>query len=215
MARLRNGIFFYILVGMGTKGKASETRRHILNVANEAIHRDGYGAASLSEILSGSGLTKGALYHHFKNKQELGYALIDEIIAEYVDSWWVAPLKDREDPLEAIAQAIQSRFSDELPLLMRYGCPLGRLSQELATADEGCRQRLEVLYRHWRRSLTQALRQGQHGGSVRADIDSDQAAAFLIAALQGSIAQSRSAQDKSIFQECMGGLSQYLTSLRP
>ena len=215
MTRLRGGIFFYILVGMRTKRIASETRRHILNVAYEAVHRDGFSAASLSEILVGSGLTKGALYHHFKNKQELGFALIDEIIAEYVDSWWVAPLKNQEDPLEAMAQAIQSRFSDDFPLLMRNGCSLGRLSQELSTVDEGYRQRLEALYRHWRRGLSQALRQGQHSGSVRADIDSDQAAAFLIASLQGSITQSRSAQDKSIFQECMGGLSQYLTSLRP
>ena len=212
---LRYGQLFYILPGMIRKGKPSETRQHILDVAFEAIHRDGFATASLNEILTGSGLTKGALYHHFKNKQELGYALIDEVVAEYVETWWVLPLKNKDDPLEALAQSIQTRFSEEMPRLMQFGCPLDKLSQELATANEGYRQRLETLYRHWRRSWSQSLRNGQHTGNVRADIDSDQASALLVASLQGSIAQSRSAQDKSVFHECMGGLSQYLTSLRP
>lgn len=200
---------------MVEQNKSSDTRQRIMQKAFEVIYREGYASASLSVILSAANLTKGAMYHHFLNKQDLAQAIIDEIVAAYVDEYWVTPLKGQDDPLEALAQTIQLHFSSELPKLVQLGCPLSNLSHELATVDEGFRQRLEVLYRHWRRSYSQALRHGQHRGTVSVDIDTEQTAAFLIAAVQGSITQSRNAQGTEIFQECMGGLSQYLTSLRP
>jgi len=52
------------------------TRRKILESAFHEIHRNGFQAASLNPILERTGVTKGALYHHFPNKQTLGYAVL-------------------------------------------------------------------------------------------------------------------------------------------
>ena len=58
------------------------TRDRILDAAFQEIHKYGFQAASLSNILDRTGLTKGALYHHFPDKDRLGHAVIEEVIRE-------------------------------------------------------------------------------------------------------------------------------------
>ena len=52
-----------------------DTRGKILNAAYREIHTNGFQSASLNNILARTGLAKGALYHHFPNKTELGCPL--------------------------------------------------------------------------------------------------------------------------------------------
>ena len=61
-----------------------QTRKAILDAAFHQIYRKGFQGAGLNEIIEKSGLTKGALYHHFKDKKQLSYAVVDETIAQKV-----------------------------------------------------------------------------------------------------------------------------------
>ena len=191
------------------------TRSAILQAAFEKIHRQGFQAAGLNDILAATDVTKGAFYHHFPSKMDLGYALVEEVIGDYVRSWWLDPLESAEDPIEGLARIIQERLSSELPQMIPLGCPLNNLAQEMASTDEGFRQRVETLYRMWRKGLARALRRGQQRDYVRGDIDADAAAAFIVASVEGAFGLAKNANSLDVFQECMGGLSHYLTSLRP
>ena len=77
------------------------TRRKLLEAAFEEIHHTGFQAASLSRILKRSGVTKGAFYHYFPSKKDVGYAVIDEIIRLAVLQFWIAPLQ-KENPIDAM-----------------------------------------------------------------------------------------------------------------
>jgi len=99
--------------------------------------------------------------------------------------------------------------------MISTGCPLNNLAQEMAPIDEGFRQHLESLYWLWRKGLARSLRKGQQHGSVRGDVDAEESAAFLGASLEGAFGLAKTAQNMDVFQECMGGLSRYLNSLRP
>ncbi len=199
-----------------TRGRdPQETRRKILRAAFARIHSEGFRAAGLNAILADTDVTKGALYHHFPNKMALGYALVDEVLKEYLAEWWLRPLEGAEDPVEGLAQLIQERLSGEVPAIVKLGCPLNNLALEMAGVDEGFRQRIEALYRNWRKGLARAFRHGQQNGTVRGDVDAEQVAAFTVAALQGAFAQAKNAQSVEVFQDCLGGLSVFLTALRP
>ena len=187
----------------------------MLDAAFNHIHRDGFQAASLSAILASAALTKGALYHHFAHKRALGYAVLDEVLTDYVERWWLAPLQEVEDPLEGLARLIQDHLVARIPDMVQLGSPLNNLALEMSAVDEGFRQRLEGLYRQWRKGLARALRNGQQHGTVRGDVDAEEVAVFVIACLEGAFGQAKTTQSLEVFQECMGGLSHYLTSLRP
>jgi TetR/AcrR family transcriptional repressor of nem operon len=195
--------------------KPDETRRQILEAAYGVIHRHGFQAAGLSDILAMTGVTKGAMYHHFPNKMALGYAVVDERVKAYLEDWWLAPLDAEDgDPLAAIARTIQDNMTDRVPAIHLLGCPLNNLAQEMSPIDGGFRQRIEELYRAWRRRLSRALTRGQHSGKVNPAADTDEAATLIVACIQGAFGQAKSAQSMAPFHDCMAGLNRYLMGLR-
>lgn len=57
--------------------RAVQTRGRILDAAAEAFAADGYGDVTLLEIAERAGMTKGAVYFHFKNKESLALAVAE------------------------------------------------------------------------------------------------------------------------------------------
>lgn len=60
--------------------KAEFTRIEILRKSFDLIYKNGYQATSIDEILATTKVTKGAFYYHFKSKQEMGMALISDVM---------------------------------------------------------------------------------------------------------------------------------------
>src|SRR5579862_5411632 len=97
---------------LGRSGAAprdpERTRKRLLQAAFQEIHRSGFRSADLDAILANAGVTKGALYYHFDNKEALGYAVVDEVIASKVHQKWVQPLRNAENPIDVLVGIFQS-----------------------------------------------------------------------------------------------------------
>src|SRR5579859_5255936 len=144
------------------------TRERLLQAASHEIYRSGFQSASLDTILASTGVTKGALYYHFKSKEALGYAVVEEVIAPDVHGKWVRPLQNVRDPIDALIGAVQ-----RIPIRpedVRGGCQLNNLAQEMSPLDTGFRKRLATVFDAWREAVASVLRDGQALGSVRRDV---------------------------------------------
>lgn len=62
-----------------TKEEAQATRQSILDAAVCAFYRKGVAQATLEDIAETAGVTRGAVYWHFKNKQDIVAALHEEV----------------------------------------------------------------------------------------------------------------------------------------
>src|ERR1700733_5377460 len=172
------------------------TRERLLQAASREIYRSGFQSASLDKILASAGVTKGALYHHFKSKEALGYVVVEELIAPDVHGTWVRPLLSVKDPIEAligIVQGLSVRPED-----VCGGCQLNNLAQEMSPLDAGFRKRLEIIFDDWREGVASVLREGQTHGSVRRDVEPDDAASLLIAMVEGYGSLAKNAQDPKV-----------------
>ena len=190
------------------------TRQRILEAAGAEIHRHGFRNASIDQILSDTGLTKGALYHHFQTKADLGYAVVDEVIFPQILSQWVEPMERSRNPIDGIIQALDSISPEEAEMLCECGCPLNNLAQEMSSGDETFRQTLATVYQRWTQRMADALLRGQGAGFVSPDLDCRQAATFIAATLEGSAGAVKNARDPAILDACRTGLVHYLESLR-
>lgn len=65
-----------------TDGRADATRRQIVRAAAHQFARRAYHEVGLDDILADAGLTKGAMYFHFKSKYALAVAIIDQQTSE-------------------------------------------------------------------------------------------------------------------------------------
>ena len=63
---------------MARQVRSEATRRKILDAAIEVFGEVGYAAAGWNTIIERTGMTKGALYHHFDSKESLASAIIEE-----------------------------------------------------------------------------------------------------------------------------------------
>ena len=189
------------------------TRDRLLQAASREIYRSGFQSAGLDAILASAGVTKGALYHHFKNKEALGYAVVQEIISPDVRGTWVRPLQSVKDPIDAligIVQGISVRPED-----VCGGCQLNNLAQEMSPLDAGFRKRLAIIFDAWREAVASALREGQTHGSVRRDAEPADAAGLLIAMVEGYASLAKNAQDPKIMKAGIRNIVGWLRSLRP
>ena len=191
------------------------TRQRLLQAAYREVYRYGFQSAGVDTILAATNVTKGALYYHFESKEALGYAIIEEIVAEMTRDRWLRPLqrsedKDPIDALIAVVQAIPARPRD-----VKGGCPLVNLTQEMSQIDEQFRKRLERIFHAWKEGITAALRRGQSQGMVRRDLAPEEAASFLIAMVEGYEVLAKNAQDAKVWNVGIKNIVGWLRSLRP
>src|SRR6516162_3539839 len=108
-----------ILVGMlrvsrtpKRKGAAprdpERTRKRLVKAAFQEIHLSGFRSADMDAILAQAGVTKGALYYHFDSKEALGYAVVDEVIADIARDKWLHPLRNPTNPVDTLVGIVQS-----------------------------------------------------------------------------------------------------------
>jgi TetR/AcrR family transcriptional regulator, transcriptional repressor for nem operon len=157
---------------LATSRNPERTRELLLHAAFQEIYRSGFRSADLDAILAAAGVTKGALYYHFDNKEALGYAVVDEVIASNLHRKWVQPLRNAKNPIDVLVRIIQSESLKREDV--QRGCPLLNLSQEMSGLDEGFRRRTAKLFKDWHDAIAKALREGQKRGVVRNDIDANE-----------------------------------------
>ncbi|MEM7482837.1 MAG: TetR family transcriptional regulator C-terminal domain-containing protein [Acidobacteriota bacterium] len=186
-----------------------------MQAAFHEIHRCGFRSAGLDAILSRAGVTKGALYHHFGSKGDLGLAVLDEIIRPMVLEHFLDPIEASDDPAGALIEMVRQTAAMTTSEVLVLGCPLNNLAQELSSVDETFRQRMADIFSEWQERLAECLRRGQETGRVRQNLDATSAAAFIVACWEGSISIGKTTRDENTLQACAEGFVAFAESLRP
>jgi len=87
--------------------QAERTRRDLLRVARELFVERGYARVGTEEIVARAGLTRGALYHHFPDKQAL-FAAVHEQLEQELVAGIAATISEMADPVERLEAGIRS-----------------------------------------------------------------------------------------------------------
>jgi TetR/AcrR family transcriptional repressor of nem operon len=192
------------------------TRRKILEAAFGEFFRNGFQGGSLNRVVQVAGTTKGALFHHFAGKQDLGYTVVDEIVGRLLIERWLDPMTDASDPISCIQESFRRCVTADLESgVWLQGCPLNNLAQEMSPLDDGFRERIDRQYETWRRHLVAALERGMSEGAVRKEVDPSKVAALIVSAQMGIWGSGKSSQRKEVMIDALEAIYDYLDSLRP
>lgn len=190
------------------------TREKILQFAFCEIHRKGFQAASIANILQDTGMTKGALYHHFPTKQALGLAVIDEVIKKRLDALIFRPLRESERPVETLLEIIATIDQKVPSEYVMLGCPLNNLMQEMSALDELFQEKLSAVFGLWQQTIEDALARGQKQGVIKPDVDCRSTALFIASAWEGCIGIAKNMRSPAVFASCMQQLHGYVRGLQ-
>ena len=92
---------------MSREERAAATRERLLRAARELFAERGYAAVGTEELVRRADVTRGALYHHFRDKKHLFQAVHEQMEAELVEALGVK-LAGIEDPEELLRVGIRS-----------------------------------------------------------------------------------------------------------
>jgi AcrR family transcriptional regulator len=200
-----------------TQAQRTETmRQRILMAAFAEFYKNGFQGGSLNQIVEAAGITKGALFHHFASKQELGYAVVDEIISPILQERWIKPVANSDDPIANLKRAFRQFVKEDITSgHYVQGCPLNNMAQEMSPLDQGFRQRIDKLYDTWRNSYAAAFAAGIKVRKVRRDISPRNVAALVVASQMGIWGTAKSSQDPQLMVHACDAICDYLDGLKP
>jgi TetR/AcrR family transcriptional repressor of nem operon len=135
-----------------------DARARLLDAALSAIRTKGYSATSVDELCAAAGFTKGAFFHHFKTKDELGVAAADHWSALTGAVFAAAPYHAHAAPLDRILGYLAFRKARLQGGVPEFTCLVGTMVQEAYETAPAIREACE-------RSIT------GHAATLEADIE--------------------------------------------
>jgi AcrR family transcriptional regulator len=193
--------------------KAANTRLSILHKAFELVYAKGYQATSIDDIIAQTNVTKGAFYYHFKNKDEMGLAMIHEILYPGMQEALVSPLVHAKQSTIGIFNMMKGLLLENDLFIVKYGCPAVNLIEEMGGSHPAFRKALSKLFNEWQQAIQQSIEQGKTSGELRKSVNAQQSALF-IATGYGGIRNLGKLFGKDCYTAYLKELKNYLNSLK-
>lgn len=190
-----------------------KTRQHILDVAFWEVFKLGFQGVSVNDIIAKTTVTKGAFFHYFPTKNDLGYAIVDEILTEMIMDRWIRPLNAFKNPVQGILSQLRKTIESSSEEMLGLGCPLNNLTQEMSSVDPVFREKLNVAMELWISEIEKRLKKAQEEGYLKQSVNPRQVAEFVVVAHEGGFGMSKSFRDKKVFLSVYHALREYLNSV--
>jgi TetR/AcrR family transcriptional repressor of nem operon len=194
--------------------KSEATRLSILQKSFELIYEKGYQTTSIDDILATTQVTKGAFYYHFKTKDEMGLAIINELLKPSFTNAFMKPLQAANDPVNVIYEMMYSILMKNEIMKVAYGCPASNFTQEMAPWHNDFTRALNELSEEWKNAIVQCIKNGKKAGSIRTDVKPDQVAVFIMSGYWGIRNVGKLNNSKSVYLIWLKQLKDYLHSLQ-
>lgn len=155
-----------------------ETRDRVLKVAARALRARGPERLGVAEVMAEAGLTHGGFYAHFKSKDDLLAAAVEEAFRDG-RALWMTATQDRPG-IEGLARYIDLYVSDQHRDRLDTGCPVAALGADFARTESAA------------------------GDAFRANVD--RLLGAIAERLPGEDPQARAAEAGALFGEMMGAV---------
>jgi AcrR family transcriptional regulator len=158
--------------------RARQTRQLILRVAAEEFATNGFRSTSLANVAKRAGITKGAIYHHFGNKENLAASVVEE----HYSLWPTLVAETRAQGLNsmetivALLERVATVFRDD---------PLVQASARLQIERSTIGIPLPTPFVGWTTLLTDLFSAAHRDGHLRPECSPQMAARVIVAAFFG------------------------------
>jgi len=182
--------------------KGETTRQRILDIAQEMILERGYAGVSIDKLISRLGMTKGAFFHHFKNKEELATALIERFSDEGVTLFEESlnrAIKYSDDPLQQLMiligqyEEIFDGLDEPYP-----GCLLASYVYELQQFREETREIINREFLLSRKELVRLFEAIRRKYPPKIEVDLSSLADGFMSLFEGAFILSKSLQEPDV-----------------
>ncbi|CAM2866628.1 spore coat protein CotS [Mycobacterium intermedium] len=197
---------------MARQVRSELTRRKILAAAIDVFSEVGYAAAGWGTIIERTGMTKGALYHHFDSKEALASDIIDEGSETMVQAF--------NNVCGSASPALENMIHGTFAIAKVLSTDkVARAAEQLTAALSGFNEATARSCRNWVEAMAHQAQRAIAEGDLRPELDPGVVSATIVGAMYGArvLAVSISGQRASegLAEDLSGRLSQLWGVLLP
>ncbi len=164
-------------------GRAVDSRRDLMNVAIDCFAKYGFQATSIDRIAKAAGVTKGALYYHFKDKEELLFEAVKNRVGQF-ERRVAGDLESANDARRALRNL--GRICVEHATKSNHRRLIVTLMVESLDTNQRVTKQFREMMKRFRGFLYAIVRDGQQRGQFRKDVDAAVAAEVFAGAIMGA-----------------------------
>lgn len=166
--------------------KKRNTKKEILDIAEQLILTKGYNSLSYNEISEKVGIKKASIHHHFPRKKDLGLAYVKYYYEGFVDWSEGISKKSNKEKLEALYKMYKYLSNN-----CRHICPIGMLTVEYPTLPTEIQEQVNKLYIYFQKWLADVLDDGISQREFINTINPKIMSKIIINALSGTLEEVR------------------------
>jgi TetR/AcrR family transcriptional repressor of nem operon len=192
------------------------TRERILDVATEISLDRGFAAASLDDVLGRSGVTKGAFYHYFESKADLGRAILDRYATadlETLDRLWTQAEQLSRDPLQQLLVFVGLFANLDELATDDPGCLYATFVYERQLGVDGAQAVIEASINAWRGRFRSKLDEVVERYPPRIDVDLAALSDLVFSTSEGAYIVARATRDPDLVRGQLLQVRAYLELL--
>jgi AcrR family transcriptional regulator len=189
---------------------STSTRQLILQRCFEAIQSKGFETLRTDKEIARLKITKGAFYHYFPNKAELGYAVVDEVMLPFYEQKWASLANIESGVADALIAALEHEKTKATETSIKRGDVLTNIILEMSHSDDLFRQKLEVVNEVQVKIIQKAIMAGRIAGELKNQTDARSMALYIVGQLMGCYTISKVRASKETFVSMVGTLQKQL-----
>jgi len=194
--------------------KSELTKQIILDESFKLFYENGFKTTSVDKIMKATNLTKGAFYHHYKNKKELGLAVISLKVQKRVYKGMIDPLFQSGNAIQILETTFLERLKSFPVYEKQHGCPMNNFINEVGDLEVAYQLVLRRIIDDWKKALIQLIERGQYENTIKKNISSNAIAVYLISAFEGIRGIRKLYNNDDILEEYITGLSLYINQIK-
>jgi AcrR family transcriptional regulator len=164
--------------------QSEKTKQKIIDAAIQLFSRKGFHSTSLSELAEATGLTKGALYHHFESKDTLFYAVLENL--RFL--WRERVFRDMLQKKGAL-ERLETLFDNHACLIEEretFCLVLSSLVMEMDNVNSEFMDALREIFADLTALIQRVIEKGQENGEIRKNLDPYLLSLNLVGMMEGN-----------------------------
>ena len=195
---------------MGRDGKP--TRDKILAESKALVFENGFSGTSIDQILQRTGITKGAFFYHFKTKNALAKALIEEFAREdifYLNEVLKKTENLKEDPLNRLLRFIQEFIDMMSGVTEPHSCLYATYTYEPSQFDQETLGHISETLLTWRTAMEQLINNVLEEYDTKFEIDIKSLADHTTVIFEGAFVVSKALNGRDLTADHLKHLKNY------
>lgn len=190
-----------------------DARRKLLDAALSVVRTRGYSAATVDELCAAAGVTKGAFFHHFKSKEELGVAAAQYWSETTGALFAEAPYHNHPDPFARILGYLEFRKALLQGGVPEFTCLVGTMVQETYETAPAIREACDRSISDHAATLESDIEAAMRDRALAADWNAGSLALHTQAVLQGAFILAKAKGGPAVAADSIDHLIRYLKLL--